>query len=107
LPGLALQLLWALLVAVDDGWAGELSRVVGSRRGRCCRWPVHDGGMSGDPLGELVDDERRPLRRCIRRRRPVMLDGQPGDATCMACGARQNLTAPSPLCPTGEFGRYA
>jgi hypothetical protein len=55
---------------------------------------------------ELVDDDGRPVRPCIHWRRLVTFNGQPGDATCEACGVRQYLTAPSTLYPAGGMGRY-
>ena len=55
---------------------------------------------------ELVDDHGRPVRPCIRCRESVTFDGQPGEATCEACGVHQYLTAPSALYPTGGLGRY-
>jgi hypothetical protein len=57
----------------------------------------------------LFDDpgrfDDRPVRPCIQCRALIMFDGQPGWATCEACGVRQYLTEPSSLYPTGGQGR--
>jgi hypothetical protein len=66
---------------------------------------VHDGGDDED-AGQ-VDNDGRPVRACIQCREPVTFDGQPGEATCSACGVRQHLTTPSRLYPTGGTGRWA
>jgi hypothetical protein len=69
---------------------------------------VHDGGMSDDEQnGELIDDVSQPVHRCIQCQRLLSFSGQPGEATCEACGVRQYLTAPSALYPYGGIGRYA
>jgi hypothetical protein len=64
--------------------------------------------MSDDhDADELLDYEGQPVRPCIQCRRRVTFDGQPGEATCEACGVRHYLTAPSLLYPTGGMGGYA
>jgi len=67
---------------------------------------VHDGGMRDDEddVG-LVDDEGRPVRRCIQCHEPVTFDSQPGHAACEACGVRQYLTRPWGPHPTGFIMR--
>jgi len=51
-------------------------------------------------------DETDPLSRpCLQCQAHVIFDGQPGWATCAACGVRQYLTEPSAAWPTGGLGR--
>jgi hypothetical protein len=66
---------------------------------------AHDGRVRHDGGPEAQAD--RPVRPCIQCREPVTFDGQPGDATCPACGVGQYLTAPSRLYPQGGQGRHS
>ncbi len=51
------------------------------------------------------DEPDTLVRPCIQCKTPVRFDGQPGWATCDACGIRQYLTKPSRLYPHGGQGR--
>jgi hypothetical protein len=59
-------------------------------------------------MSEQVFEREQPdpiVRPCLQCKTPVTFDGQPGWATCQACGIRQYLTEPSALYPTGGQGR--